>query len=197
MRTFSKKHIVILVSVITLCALIFLVLIAPFAAIGFEWFFVKLDIDNPYVDSHFSGWKTAYIPELGALYIPAEWTLQDRDNVYCIEDESGQLWAFGAIFGSEQDPFFSYEDLIFEMSSAKITTLQIEPFPTFSMMDGSDIDKIIAQNESSANVYYCLQLLKDAETEFAWFISSDLSENEDQYNIAEAIVYSYAFKANG
>lgn len=197
MRTFSKKHIVILVSVITLCALVFLVLIAPFAAIGFEWFFVKLDIDNPYVDSHFSGWKTAYIPELGALYIPAEWTLLDRDNVYCIEDESGQLWAFGAIFGSEQDPFSNYEALLSAMSNEHLTSLSVEPFPGPGMMDGSVMYKTIVYDESLSTTYYCLDLLIDAETKFVWFISSDLSENEDQYNIAEAIVYSYAFKANG
>lgn len=167
--------------------------VGPIAAIGLEYTFIKWDIRNPYVDAHFSGWKPAFVEDTISFYIPEGWSIDQNNGVYTIRDASGSIWAYGTIFGLDESRFSGYQDFMESITSVALTELEFEPFIQFPMMDGSDIDKLTAYGADDSAVYFCVQLFIDTQAEFAWFVDSDLSKNADQYDIAEAIVYSYAF----
>ena len=62
------------------------------------------------------------------------------------------------------------------------------------MMGGSGMVKLTVNYESTSTLYYCIQLYIGVSSEFVLFIPSDLDADVDQYDIAEALVYAYAFQ---
>ena len=95
------KITLICLGVIVTLFLLYIGLIA--FAIGGEHLLVKWDIDNPYVDRRFSGWEEVNIDNIGTFSIPENWTVTKDDTVYTILDETGEVWAYGGIFGSDAD----------------------------------------------------------------------------------------------
>ena len=120
--------------------------------------------------------------------------MQKNDNVYWITNDLGEVWAFGTAFGTEEDCFDNYEDLIATVQNVKTVEIEIDPFNRFTMMDGSDIDLIHVQEGTSTSTYFCIQLLEDAQKEIVWMVRPDITLDETQYDIAEAIIYSFAFE---
>ena len=193
--TSATKSTCIVIIITAVCAILFLVIIlSPLGAIGLEGLSVKIQINNPYVDNNFRDWHSVFITETKNVYIPNGWVLKEDNKLYTILDENGEIWGYGALFGSKDERFENYTTLIKEVSLANPEKLSIDPFVQFKMMDGSDIDEIIIQEESGTKNIYCIQLLIDAEVTFTWFLTEDISASETQYDIAEAFVYSFAFE---
>jgi len=162
--------------------------------LGTEWLFVKLEIDNPYVNNRYSGWKDVLVDELGSFSIPEEWSLSEADGIYTITDASGQVWAHGAVVGDKYS-FSNYEEFVIKILPEAQDYFSLEPFERFIMMDGSYIYEMIicADRKSEGKRSQILQMFVDVDTDIAWILTPDISEDIDQYDIAEAIVYSYAF----
>lgn len=181
---------IVLVAVLTGVLIFF----SAMAAIGLEYLFVKWDIDNPHVDNHFSEWEPVSIEGCSDFLIPNEWSVIENGEIYSILDSSNQVWAYGTFFGTEHDRFQSYKDFVEKISSTQPIKTELEPFPPCPMMDGSGIVRLTVHYESTSTVYYCIQLFIDVPSEFVLFVPSDLDADMDQYDIAEALVYSYAFQ---
>ena len=71
--------------------------------------------------------------------------------------------------------------------------MEIDPFSRFSMMNGSDIDLLLLSGDMPVNQLFCIQMMVDEKKEITWIVPTDLALDESQYEIAEAIVYSFAF----
>jgi len=186
-----KKALYIIMIVVLF--LFLLGVLMPFAVIVFENIFVMFDIDNPYVSHFYAGWQPFSVEGFSSFYLPAEWSVQNDDALYTIIDDSGAIWAYGFTGGTDNDRFDSYKDFIQEVYSIDSADVSVDPFIPFVMMDGSDIDKLIVQEGTTTNEYYCIQMLQDTQTELYWVLTKDISSNAAQYDIAEAIVYSFAF----
>ena len=182
-------------SVLIFCIILlsFVFLSVSLLAIGMENILIKQNIDNPYINNRYPGWQHISIEDFSGFRIPSGWSVRSEDGVYVIIDASGSIWAYVAPFGSEEDRFSSYEAFIEEVFSLEITALSVDPFLPFIMMEGSDIDAVTVQTSSSKETLFCIQLMQNLERELIWLLMADISSEENQYNIAEAIVYSYAF----
>lgn len=189
----TKKYVPVLIIVAVILQLLALVLSLPFLAIGCEGTFTKLRIHNSYVNKHYRNWECVSIQGFDGFRIPEHWSVAEDDGLYTIYDAAGTPWAYGAAFGTERDCFVDYKELISKAYSLDISKLEIDPFTQFAMMDGSDIDLVIVQEPNNIKNIYCIQMLESAQTTFVWFLTTDISADPEQYDIAEAIVYSYAF----
>lgn len=177
-----------------LCILFFFSPVGPLTVIGFEKMLVKRNIDNPYVNGNFSEWQTISLEEIKDFRIPKGWKISEDDGLYLLVDELGQTWAYGTLYGSDEDRYVNYKEFIGDLIKQQPTEIVFEAIPQFIMMDGSDIDKIEAVfDEKVSESFFCIQFFVDSQTEFVWIIFMDLSSDANQYDIAEAIVYSYAF----
>ena len=187
-----KKALWIIAIVILLLFLLGLSL--PFIAIVCENVFVMLDIQNPYVNRFYAGWHPVSVEGFSNFYLPAEWSVQYNNGVYTITDESGSIWAYGFTDGTDSDRFNDYKDFIQEVFSIDSAEVTLDPFIPFVMMDGSDIDVLIIQEDTVTKEFYCLQMFQTPEMSLRWLLTGDIAADETQYDIAEAIVYSFAFE---
>lgn len=181
---------------VVLLIIVYLLWFSPvryIAAIGMEYLFAKWEIDNPYVDSGYPGWQYVYIEECGGFLIPEGWSIVEADGVYSVLDSSGEVWAYGADVGTESNRFRSYKELVSEISPIQPTSLAFEYSFPFVMMEGSEMNRLTINSETESEEYYCIHLFMSTDSQFVLLLSEDLTVDETQFNIAEALVYSYAF----
>lgn len=160
------------------------------AGLGLEFLSVKWDIDNPHVDKYFKEWEKVSIDGLDGFRIPAEWTLkQESENRYCIYDASGQVWANGAFYTKD-----NYIQVLEQLLSLQITEITFEDFISIYMMDGSDTGQITVHSDDIPESYQEIRFFIKEGAGFVWILENDISIDEQQCDIAEAIQYSYAFQ---
>ena len=186
-----KKIVVASLALIIIILLIFIA-VPVFAILG-ESMIVRWNIDNHYVNGNFDGWHQIHIEGYDSFSIPQGWSLQEADGIYLIKDNRNIVWAYGAALGSENAVFSGYKDFLTTVCDMPSADIERDPFNRFSMMDGSDIDLLQIKNTEEEYVFYCIQMFKTIQEELVWLVVPDISVDEDQYDIAEAIVYSFAF----
>ena len=185
----------IITKIIGFCVLVpvitgIFVFLSVSAGIGLEFLRVKWDIDNPHVDNYFEEWKMVSIDGLDDFRIPEEWTLkQESENVYCIYDESGQVWARGAFYSKD-----NYIQVLEHLLSLQITEISFEDFISIYMMEGSDTGQITVHSDDITKSYQESRFFITVESGFAWILENDISIDEQQCDIVEAMQYSYAFQ---
>ncbi len=163
--------------------------IGGFCAIAFEGTFIKWDIDNPYIDNHYKGWKEVTAASNYTFKIPENWTLEEDDGVYKIVDAAGDIWGYGATYEK-------YVEL-FDLVSAAVGN-QPENISRYGQlkvsMRRSYLDKMVLSYEDRTEVYSYMSLSEAFGEGIRFVIFADVSSNAEQYNIAEAIVYSFVFQ---
>ena len=171
-----------------------LVFLSVVATIGLDHLSIKWDIDNPHVDRHFSEWKKVSISGLDDFRIPEAWALkQEAENVYCIYDEARQIWGHGAFYTQGDESPYPYGRTLERLLSIPITGISFEDFIPIYMMNGSDVGTIIVQSDDTTQSYQEIRFFVTMEKSFIWILEHDISIDEQQFAIAEAILYSYSF----
>ena len=61
------------------------------------------------------------------------------------------------------------------------------------MMNGSDVGTIIVQSDDTTQSYQEIRFFVTMEKSFIWILEHDISIDEQQFDITEAILYSYSF----
>lgn len=183
----------VITGIIITCIVLLVYISLPVIAILGESLLVKCDINNPYVNNSFCGWSHIQLEDSSSFLIPNGWSLEETSGIYWIIDDSGEAWAFGAVMGSDESCFADYQELIAAAYDMPCQEMEIDPFSRFSMMNGSDIDLLRIYGDMPADKLFCIQMLGDEQKEVVWMVMTDLSLDEAQYEIAEAIVFSYAF----
>ena len=146
------------------------------------------------MDADYQHWQPIVLEGVVSFGIPEDWSVHENDGVYAITDSTGNPWAYGTFFGTDCDRFDNYKDFIAEISSTRPETVTYESFTQFIMMDGSTINKLNSQHENIIETYYNIHLFISTQSEFILLVSVDLANDVNQFDIAEALVYSYAFK---
>lgn len=170
-------------------------LFVMFLAFGLEEISTKWDIQNPYVNSHFTDWKEISLYEFNTVKIPNDWSLadDDGDGIFSITDGEGNLWATGAMFGTEQDVFEDYSAFVASMTQKRPEDVTIELYDGFVLMHASSIRVLTAQYPDEVNTYYFIELYSSGKW-FVFFLLSDVSQSPSDYDIAEAIIYSFVYE---
>lgn len=174
---------------------IFRILTILFFAFGLEDKYTKWYIQNPYVNSHFTGWREIVLYDTNTVMIPNEWSFADEncDGIFSITDGEGKLWATGTLFGTEGDVFEDYSEFVASLTAIQPESVTIESYNGFVAMNASMIKVLTAQYSDGVNTYYCLELHRPG-TNFLFILYSDISQSPSDYDIAEAIIYSFAYE---
>lgn len=192
LRIYRAVIVIVVLSLVTSIVFIFSPL-SKIAAIGFEYLSIKIKINNPYVDSDYENWQAIVLDEGVSFMIPEEWSVCDDDGIYTFLDSSGEPWAYGTYFRTEEAKYTSYKEFLEEITKTQPDEIEFTGFSQFIMMDGSDILKMNAHYGNASETYFCIQLLGDHMSTFSLLLSENLAEDAEQFDIAEALVYSHAF----
>lgn len=182
-----------LVILLVALLILFCTPLGAYVAIGYEDVFTKWEINNPYVDRNLSGWQKIQIDGLSSFSIPKGWAMDFSNGVYSIIEPSGNVWAIGTIFGTDTDFFDNYSDFFATHISTESFEISTDLCSEFIAMKGADIDKITICAPSGSTSYYCIQLDEASGPSLLLVLFSDISRNADHFNIAEAIMYSFAY----
>ena len=183
-----KIGIYIMCVCIIICVIVTVILAVPSFAVLGEPLLLRWEINNPYVNRNFPEWTYVEIEGFHSFLIPQNWSLQESDGIYIISDESGEVWADGS------SKLRNYKDLLERFYNITSAEIEIDTFNQFLTMDGSDIDLLRVHDGFSEKNYFSMQLFETPEKQIIWILVPDIMKNEDQYDVAEAIVYSFAFK---
>lgn len=183
----------VVIVVLAICVVSFRSLVLPAMSIVFEDRFVKKEIDNPFVNNDFYNWKKTSLQGMSDFYIPNEWEITEDNDIYFITNETEQLWAYGTFIGKEET-FSSRKEFIAHFSSKEIDEVAWEYIPRYANMDGSYVHLLTALEGNSKITYSCIQLCVTTKTDFVWVLSGNIETDEELYNIAEALVYSFEYK---
>ena len=188
-----KSKVALLVILVSLFSVILVLLwgsIPIFAIAGERWL-VKWGAKNPYIDSAYAGWKTVQISDIGTIMIPVSWSINESNGISYISNENGEIWATGTIFGHENAKFHSYKSFAEKIYQKSFADAFVQPYTPFYLMDGSTVAKIV--DDCDKTLCYCVKLFITMEQEYVLLIETDITNDARQYDIVEAIVYSYAF----
>ena len=160
---------------------------------GLEYKWRQWDIDNPYVDSDFSGWQDVSLYGEDNMKIPEGWIFaDDGDGIYHVTDDKGKTWAYGTVFGTETDTFKTYSEFAAEFVRAEEENISLEYYEGFIEMNRSALYNLVAHPSADTDPYYYIRL-RGPERIYGLLLFSDISKVKDDYDIAEAIIYSFAY----
>lgn len=168
--------------------------IGSLLSIGLEDELVRWEINNPYVNSNYSGWQEISPHDFDKFKIPGSWTIENSNGVWSIHNSSGALWALGTAYGTDADLFIDYGEFISSFMSIDPTSVSVDTYHDFSPMGGSDINRILFHTPNNTETFYYIKLRDSSGAALVFILFSDLSVNTDEFDIAEAIVYSYAYQ---
>ena len=185
--------------ILSLVSIIFVILLivgAPIAAllsIAYEDVFVKWEIDNPYVDANYSGWKTVSVDGVGRLTIPESWEMYEENGICYIMNESKEIWAIGATYGTGDDRFVDETELVSYALSSLTDQMPVFSDQWICEMRGSYIAPIYFEDGDDIRSFAFLELWGDGISSFSLVIFADMEENHSQFDISEAILYSFVY----
>ena len=153
---------------------------------------VKKHIQNPYVNVKFQDWKSVSIEDKIAFYIPEQWSLEKQEEGYAIVDREGQIWAKGDFVHADTTKEFNR--VFGQTISDQILDSEVDfSFAGSGLMDGSTVQKWYAHVDEGTVECYVACLLEDMDSSFYWIVECDSASEKEQYDILEAITYSFAF----
>ena len=160
---------------------------------GLEHKWRKRDIDNPYVDSDFSDWKDVALYGEDTMKIPEGWMLSDNgDGKYYITDDEGEIWAVGTVFGTDADTFTTYSEFAADFVKAEKGNISLEYYEGYIEMKRSVLYNLVAHPTADTDPHYYIRL-RGPERTYGLLLFSDISKVKDDYDIAEAMIYSFAY----
>lgn len=177
---------------VALCVVVALVCFTPLGlvvAVGSGGLVAKWELDNPYVNARFRDWKPVAIHGEVSVRIPEDWTFQEEDGTYTILDADGTVWAYG--FCSERDG--ARDALVESLYGFTPDAYTSEAYPCSGYMELGEMEKVWISGENACASYDALILRNGLQDSVYLIPTARLEENPEQYDIAEAILYSYAW----
>lgn len=190
----KRALVIIAVSVTSLFLCVFAVGVFSFLC---EDIVTKWQIDNPYVNNRFSECQQILLPTQRSFCIPKDWSLLEENGVYRIYDQNNTLWAIGTSYGTENDRFVDYEELLATFVPLQSISIVTEPYAEVDFMKGANLNKLFAHGIAGTQTYYYICLMDTSGTYDMFVLFSDIEEDKLSFDIAEAIMYSYAWPPKG
>ena len=197
MKTLRILSFVIKCAVAVAAVSVLLVLFTPlgaFLAIGGESFLTKAHIDNQYVDADYPQWHKVQVDDLKPLYIPAGWELEESADFLLIKDASGSVWAYGGRYGEGTGQFHDTSSLISAFhDDICVTDYAVDYSWGTIAMEESSLLRASVCAENSNQKFYKLYLHEEDNRSICFIITADLEQRATDFDIAEAILYSFAY----
>ncbi len=189
MRRFGGSFTSVVITLVMVLLLIFRMPIFMFFSYSFERMSTKWEMDNPYVDRRFFGWKKVSLEGGTVFRIPEDWGLEVSDEIISVTDDEGKLWAIGTVY----DKDVCYLEFLTAFVSADIIDYEMEIPPEFIVMEKAEIDVVTVNCSGMLNRYGYLELRESVDHWVFFWILEDIQEDSEQYDIVEAIAYSFVY----
>ena len=189
-----KKMLIIgIISSALVLTIAVIILALPAIVILGEAWFIQFDIRNPHVGKGFRHWNQVQVEDCKPFSIPEGWTIEEEAGLYMILDESGEVWAYGAILGLDGPHFQNEKKLLETIYNTPIVDTEFLSLEQTLVMKGSYVYMTQVNGEESDYTTSCIRLDENSRKRLVWIVTPDLSVDEAQFDIAEAIVYSFEF----
>jgi len=197
MRTPCWKYLQITIKCIAaLCMVAVLLFFSPigflYLTFGREEIAIKRAIDNPYVNSRYKGWDTASSERYGDFQLPEDWSFVEESDCFRIFDSEGDLWAVGTTYGTASDAYPDRKSFVENVLECNVSSLEYISDAYVNMRYTSGVHSLTVHTENE-KVFRYLDLNKDPDINNFVFILDYFDAASAEYDVAEAIVYSYAY----
>lgn len=196
----SKAGKISIISLAIIFSIIFSIVSVYFAyalcalgAIGLEDVFRKWKINNPYVNDRFRSCQQISLVTGRTMCIPEEWSFEENDGIYKIYDQNNELWAIGTVFGTENDRFADSTEFISESFSLEDIHFTLEGYTAIPFMEGAHIYQMHVQGSNGEAPHFYIALSHSSEPRIVFILKDDISQNAQSFDVAEAIMYSFAW----
>jgi hypothetical protein len=169
--------------------------VGAFCSILFEELLVKHEINNPHVDTHFRSWKDVEVENFAQIRIPEKWQLSVINGIVYIST-GDEVWAQGFVSGYENALFDTKEEFMKWMLNQECISITTDPIPGLTYMEGSYIGKFHTDYEDPQTFYYlCFENRAASADSLSLFLvlNRNLEHDSDHYDIAEAMIYAFAY----
>ena len=155
---------------------------------------LKIELDNTYINSGYAEWKSAEIADWESFMIPKTWNVVSESDNYKIYDVGGKHVACCAILGSTDSRYPNRESFIRSISEEEILNITDQHIPGFVAIDFSNYSSLVIEYNGYKEVYHYISLRNNLSPELFIIFPHDSSVEKGMLiDIAQAIVYSYAF----
>ena len=197
MKQDQQKHVLKWTIVIVVCSVLvgILVLISPIIAILNEDFVLKEQLDNRYINSDFCDWRSTYVKDYGSILLPEEWLCTSDSELIHISDKTGEEIAIGGFIGKDAGMFADEAELLNSIGETVRDDVYREIAPV--EIYGSNFGKLCISESAIPEYYYIALTERESfplKIELVFVFQKSFFETEnDFFEIAQAIVYSYCF----
>lgn len=196
----SIKAVLILVGVL----LIILVVIPVVTWLAIDWVVkntekgLREELNNAVINEHYDGWEKVEISDWRMFMIPEDWEIREEGEEIYVIDKDGTELAFGGKFGGEESMFADQQAVLEAKKGVKDLEIEEEVVKGFSTIGGSMLTEIVINQEAKEEIYYCITLetqsVEDKTGVCLLFPAEQVEDFEEFFEIAQAIVFSYAFQ---
>ncbi|MBQ4564633.1 MAG: hypothetical protein IJA58_09130 [Lachnospiraceae bacterium] len=198
----SLKAILIMVSVL----LIILVVIPVVTWLAMGWMVsntqkgLKAELDNAVINEDYAGWKLMEIPEWLETMMPEEWEIREEDDVLHVFSGETEI-AFGARIEGKDAVFADQKTFLETVKGVKGPEIEEKVVEGFATISESTFVELTMKQGNLSEKYYCIRLISrsvSVESDlYLFFPSEKVSDFDELFEIAQAIVFAYAFQIDG
>ena len=173
----------------TICVILLLIIpiIGGVLVIAYEGRLYANNLNNPYVNSDFYGWRSVEMDQ-GTLMFPENWEIvKDNEVMYIFRDE--EKIAEGAIIKNSNALFQTDEAFFSKTLETAVTTVRYANLHSLLM---SHAGKLYVNEEEQPRGFY-IMLNKDGKSRLLFYFYADKNTESELVSIAEAIIYYYKY----
>lgn len=154
----------------------------PLLMLAHEDEVLRVQLNNPYIDADYYGWKKHNIEGTGGFFLPGEWTISENGELYQFFDENDNVIANGALWDQDK---YDYTSFISNLADMEIKELDYE---RSAHMDGSCFGSMLVNDGTHDQNISFLQLDKYKGDRFVVIFLPENDVVTDE--LLEAILFS-------
>jgi len=164
----------------------------PFALLANEDKILKRELNNQYINEGYQNWKSVSYSDF-RFCIPSEWEITADENHSKITNQNGDLVCYMAVVGQANYDYRYEMDFYEKLLDSNATSIE-SPTPDlcYTRVGGNYLSTKTVHPEELT--FYSLMLQgTQMRSVYMVFPSETVSNEQELTEIAEAIMYSYAF----
>lgn len=176
--------------ILLVCAFAYLVfvIVSPLVLLSMEDKVLENELNNPYINADYHGWKSIEIEHVGDFMLPDQWSLRKNNDLYTITDSNGQHIAYGMILGDNVDSDTLFNSFI----DYEIESISHDYASDIVSIDGSYHYRCQVLSGNTTTVFPCVILSNYTPKFILAFSPLAEIEHDSLQQIIQAIIYSYA-----
>lgn len=191
---------VAIVLLITVAVYFLFTIVYPLLVLSLEDEFIKEELNNPYIDANYDGWRTLSVENIGSFKIPENWVVICENEQYTFKNDRDEIIAYGTVVGDPTSKFSGVKPYISSIVGSSAIKIEFRYDMSFSGIEGSNFYTIVATDTNKQHLFRCIRLentslrpLSEGTTDFIIVFEDNSIIYNDLIEISQAVIYSYIF----